>query len=86
MKKYSGHKLKKFTDGHDIRGECVLNPCRPQMKGCHTHNHTYNAAYTKSFGRHSLRRIPMDKKKEWVRILEASYKAELYNKRRTYEV
>ena len=48
MKKYSGHKLKKFPDGHDIRGECVLNPCRPPMKGGHTHNHTYNAAYTES--------------------------------------
>lgn len=70
MKKYSGHKLKKFLDGHDLRGECVINPCRPPMKGGHTHNHCYNAAYTAAFGRHSLRRIPRDKKTEWVRIWE----------------
>lgn len=48
MKKYSGHKIKKFPDGHDIRGECVLNPCRPPMKGGHTHNHTYNVGVHKS--------------------------------------
>lgn len=47
---------------------------RENMKGGHTHNHVYNAAYTAVFGRHSLRRIPRESKTEWRMAFEHSYK------------
>lgn len=65
MKKYSGLKIT-----FKYNGQIDFSLSRPN-KGGHTHNHTYNAAYTKAFGRHSLRRIPRDKKKEWVRIWQS---------------
>lgn len=58
------------VDGIAVIGRCVMH-YKPNRKGGHTHNHCYNAAYTAAFGRHSLRRIPKDKKTEWVRIWES---------------
>lgn len=71
MKKYSVNKCKIvpiIEDGTLVNKVFV----KKIQKGGHTHNHAYNAAYTAAFGRHSLRRIPRDKKKKWVRIWKQS--------------
>lgn len=51
---------------------------RENMKGGHTYNHFYNAGYTATFGHHSLRRIPRDRKSEWVRICKEHYRKEWF--------
>lgn len=74
MKKFSGRKIKSDFLGNGVIDYYVSRP----NKGGHTHNHCYNAAYTAAFGRHSLRRIPRDKRRNGCEYGKVSYKAELY--------